>query len=214
MHLKHFALYILVWGSTVYSYTLMLDPYGDAQHTGRVIDGTFERGITLQCTEYLKKEINQKFPNVRVIISRVPGEIVEPLQNASFANKLQVDLYISFCFYPTEKIPLPVHVYFYEKNQTDAWHTSEQLAWYTVDTIYLAHLFKTKEFVQTLYTIFDKPLYKSLFIAHAPVGIPCMQLKGINAPACIIEIGLHKKDDWKTIVPAFLQTIAQVHHAS
>lgn len=215
MHIKNILLsflYILGSNNTIHSFTIMLDPYGDAQHTGRVIDGAFERGITLQCTEYLKKEINQKFPDMRVIISRVPGEIVEPLQNASFANKLQVDLFISFCFYHTEKIPTPVHIYFYEKNPADTWHKPEQLAWYSVDNIYLAHLGTTKKFVETLYTIFDKPLYKSVCMIHAPIGIPCLQLKGINAPACSIEMGLLKKDDWKTIVPAFLEFIGQVHH--
>jgi hypothetical protein len=210
MHITSLALLILTWSSAVYSYTLMLDPYGDAQHTGRIIDNTFERGITLQCSEYLKREINQKFPDIRVIVSRVPGEIVEPLQNASFANKLQVNAYISFCFYQTEKIPTPVHIYYYEKSPADAWQKPEQLAWYSAENIYLAHLPATKNMVQIMHAIFGNNLYKSAFASHTPVGIPCIQLKGINAPSCIIEIGLQKKDDWKKIVPAFLQALEKV----
>ena len=42
----------------------MIDPSGDAKHTGRVIQDTFERGITLQCAEALKKELNSAMTGV------------------------------------------------------------------------------------------------------------------------------------------------------
>lgn len=37
------------------TYTIMLNPAGDARHTGRRIDDTFERSVTLQYVEKLKK---------------------------------------------------------------------------------------------------------------------------------------------------------------
>ena len=66
----------------------MLDPAGDAQNPGRTIDDNFERGITLQFAEKLKEMLQEKFPTIRVVLSRTPGESLQPLQNANFANRL------------------------------------------------------------------------------------------------------------------------------
>ena len=74
----------------------MLDPAGDAQYPGRIIDDSFERGITLQCVEELQRAITRQFPHVRVVLTRFPGETCQPLQNAHFANRLDVDLYRAF----------------------------------------------------------------------------------------------------------------------
>ena len=40
-------------------FTIMIDPAGDAKHTGRLIQDTLERGISLQCAEELKKNLTQ-----------------------------------------------------------------------------------------------------------------------------------------------------------
>lgn len=213
MHIKKFALYFVLWNATLFSqYTIMLDPYGDAQHTGRIIDNTFERGLTLQCAEYLKKELNQQFPQIRVILSRIPGEIVEPLQNASFANKLQVDLYLSICFYQTNTIPCPVHFYYYKVSPTDDMHIAQSLHWYNVHTVYLAHLSQTKKIAATFFNTLHHSEFAQVCCAHQPQGIPIIQLKGINAPALLVEMGLCNKDEWKHIIPACIKSIEQVIH--
>src|SRR5579872_1728748 len=69
-------------------FTIMLDPAGDAQYPGRIIDDCFERGITLQLAEQLSTVIAQRFPSIRVVITRQPGETRQPLQHANFANRL------------------------------------------------------------------------------------------------------------------------------
>src|SRR5579863_2631895 len=76
-------------------YIVILDPAGDAKRTGRQISDSFERGITLQCVEKIKT-ILERVPYVKVIISRLPGDTVYELQNASLANRLQADLFINF----------------------------------------------------------------------------------------------------------------------
>jgi len=78
---------------------IMLDPAGDAQYAGRRIDDSFERGLTLRCAEQLKQRLEQLFPQIHVVLTRLPGETVQPLQNANFANRLSVDLYLSIHFY-------------------------------------------------------------------------------------------------------------------
>ncbi|MCA9725847.1 MAG: N-acetylmuramoyl-L-alanine amidase, partial [Kurthia sp.] len=97
-------------------FSLMLDPAGDAKHTGRMLNDTFERSITLQCTEQLKKVIETELPHVRVILTRFPGESLETLQNANFANRLHVDLYVSIhCYKETETKP-QMHLYYVSFN--------------------------------------------------------------------------------------------------
>src|SRR3972149_4092399 len=76
-------------------FTIMIDPAGDAKRAGRMLEDNFERGITLSCANCLKHDLEKKYTNVRVILSRFPGETLESMQNANFANRLQVDFYIS-----------------------------------------------------------------------------------------------------------------------
>ena len=58
MSLKHtfFLLLFVTIPTLSKKFTIMLDPSGDAKHTGRIINKTFERGISLQCAEVLKKK--------------------------------------------------------------------------------------------------------------------------------------------------------------
>src|SRR5579859_5868722 len=70
-------------------FSIMLDPAGDAQITGRIIDDSYERGITLQLCEDIKKQLEADHPkNTRIVLTRFPGETIDPLQNANFANRL------------------------------------------------------------------------------------------------------------------------------
>lgn len=101
--------------TTLYSspFTLMLDPAGDAQYPGRIIEDCFERGITLQFVEQLQVIITERFPSVRVVLTRFPGETRQPLQNANFANRLDVDLYISIHCYPESKPKSQLYLYYF-----------------------------------------------------------------------------------------------------
>src|SRR3990172_8684717 len=77
------------------AFTIMLDPAGDAKNPGRKLDDSFERGITLQFSETLKQKLESLFPSIRVVLTRLPGETVQLLQNANFANRLDVNFYLS-----------------------------------------------------------------------------------------------------------------------
>jgi len=188
----------------------MIDPSGDAKHTGRVIEDTFERGITLQCAELLKKEINQAFPDIRVVLTRVPGETIQPLQNASFANRLQADLYLSIYFYPETDIPSHISIFHYLTNTTDLWHQCIPLSFYHINQAHLININNTSH----IGSIFLKHLQdKSLnpfFITQGLFAIPFKPLLGIKAPALTIEAGLYKKNDWKYLIKPFLASIKEV----
>ena len=76
-----------------------IDPSGDAKRTGRQIGDNFERGLTLQCAEKIKELVEQLAPHIKIIITRMPGDVVYDLQNASLSNRLNADLYINLNFY-------------------------------------------------------------------------------------------------------------------
>ena len=70
---------------------------------GRIVNDSFERGLTLQFAQELKKELELNFNNIRVVLTRIPGETLESLQNANFANRLNVDFYLSIHFYSEKR---------------------------------------------------------------------------------------------------------------
>src|SRR5436190_20786936 len=90
---------------------IIIDPTGDAHKTGRVIFDTFERGLTLQCAEKIKHILDHTHSHLSTIITRLPGDIVYELQNASLANRTNADLFISLNFYATYDAKPTVTVY-------------------------------------------------------------------------------------------------------
>ena len=92
---------------SAHHFTIMIDPAGDAQHTGRIIEDVFERAVTLSIAKALETALHNTL-NCTVILTRAPGEIVSPLQNANFSNRLLVDLFINLNCYqaPNEKLSI------------------------------------------------------------------------------------------------------------
>lgn len=196
--------------------TIMLDPTGDAQYTGRVIDDTFERGITLQCAQELKKILESFDNNSRVVLSRFPGEIVEPLQNAAFANRLKTTLYIAIQMYQlphtnnTAHDQMPeINVYhFLYHPVTDFWQRNTNAL--TCEPYHQAHLQNSLMSHAIAHTFFNnlkqiKPFGGQL---KQCAGLPLKSLTGIVAPAFIIEMGMPHKDSWQTLI---LQLAQQIH---
>lgn len=174
-------------------YTIMLNPAGDAQRTGRVIQDAFERTITMQLCTYLKSELEKK-ERFRVILTRHPGETVEPLQNAQFANRLQVDLFISIHAYAHDE--LHMHLYHLLTHPvTDYWQQSRSDAIHMTpfDEAHKKQAHNSKEIAYQLFTILSEqqPLQ---FIVHQPIGFPFKPLVGIQAPAVGCEMSLPDKD--------------------
>ncbi len=190
-------------------FTLMVDPAVDARDAGREIDDTFERGITMQCAEELKKSLEAQIPGMRVILTRFPGETVEPLQNAAFANRLKVDLYLSLHFYETKEKTTIIHLYHVLYNPgTDFWGKKEdELALLPFDQAYKLSIKKTAPLIKALYEQLKKDERKNNITCLAPLGIPFKPLAGITAPAIALEIGIKKKDDWNKIVPLLVTAL-------
>lgn len=192
-------------------FTIMIDPAGDAKHTGRLIVDTLERGISLQCAEQLKTKLTAQFKNIRVILTRVPGETIQPLQNASFANRLGVDLYISLYFYHEPKSPAHVTMYHYLENPVvDFWHKTNPLSLYQVDQAHLVAIKTTQTWGNIMLDVFTNKEHAKHFQPRGLFGIPFVPLIGIKAPAIAIEVGLKNKQDWQAIIDPLLVAIERI----
>lgn len=207
---KYLRLFALFFMHNTMPFTIVIDPSGDAKHTGRVIQDTFERGITLQCAELLKKELNKAVSEVRVVLTRVPGETIQPLQNASFANRLQADLYLSISFYLETDIPSHISLYQYIANQTDYWHKYSPLSFYHVSQAHLINISATTLLNKKLYKILQNNITNPFFSPQGLFAIPYKPLLGIKAPAIAIEAGINQKDDFKHIVKPLVTFIQEI----
>lgn len=191
-------------------FTVMIDPSGDAKHTGRVIQDTFERGITLQCAELLKAELNKTIPDIRVILTRVPGETIQPLQNASFANRLQADLYLSISFYLETDIPSHIAIYQYITNQTDHWHKYSPLCFYHVSQAHLINMGLTTALGKKLLKTLQSNAINSFFLPLGLFTIPYKPLLGVKAPALALEAGINQKNDFKYLIKPLVSFIEEI----
>ena len=57
----------------------------------------------MQCVEKIKEIIEERAPHIKVIITRMPGDNVYDLQNASLANRIHADLFMNLNFYYTQE---------------------------------------------------------------------------------------------------------------
>lgn len=199
-------------GASTKPFSIMLDPSGDAQHTGRVIDDSFERGITLQFAEQLKQVLESRHRNVRIVLTRVPGETLAPLQNANFANRLDVDLYVSIHFYQEKKDEKPnLYLYHFLYNPvTDRWAKHRSLLFYPYDQAHLHSSTKTVLWGEQVKQVLKHNDFKRLFEVKGLYGMPFRPLIGIKSPSLAFEAGLHNKADWQTYVEPIAQGIEYI----
>ena len=123
-------------------FTIMLSPEGDSTNPGRSLQDGFECGFTRQYAELLKETLEQD-STIRVIMSHESGEQVSQYEKASFANRLDVDLYISINFYASEKPN--ISVYYYKSTCFDPPTDATRLELYPTTKAYLFNNEKTKK---------------------------------------------------------------------
>ncbi len=190
----------------------MIDPTGDGQYPGREIQDSFERGLTLQCAQEIKKIITERYSNIRVILTRAAGETIQPMHNALFANKLQVDLYLRIGFYHEPDMPSHIALFYTCNHPQDFWQTVHPLQFFHIDQVYLLNLKLTKQLASNFLQILQNQ--QKNFITHGTFGIPFKPFTGIQAPSLYLEAGLHTTSDWKYIIKPVVQFIESVTQTS
>ncbi len=177
--------------------TIMLSPAGDANHPGRTLADSFERGLTRQLAEEIKRQLEQQ-EHVRIIMSHNVGESASQEQKASFANSLDVDLYIALGAYNAQSAH--IDTYFYQ-TLTNYQPTSNRLAFYP---------FKEMSRKQPRCSCIVPAILHKQFVVSPLLGIPLQALEGISAPAYYIEIGLSAPQNLSAFVDALCRTIQEL----
>lgn len=198
------------WAFQEQLFTLMIDPAGDAENPGRKIYDSFERGITLQFAETLKKTIEETYPQIRIVLSRFPGETIQPLQNANFANRLDVDFYLHIGFYEEQatKPSIDLYTFSYDNNSL---HTKPvDLAFYSADKAYLISNTITNQSSDIIKSVLTKDSYHHKFDFKKAYTLPFAPLFGIKSPAIAFEIGLKTKDGWLEYIQPIAESINAV----
>lgn len=204
----YFAFLILFLPASVFSFSIMLDPAGDAVHTGRCIDDSFERGLTLQYAQHLKTYLEKTVPAIRVTLTRNPGEVVSDLQNAHFANRMNVDLFLSIHFFKETEVVPRCYVYTYAQVDDADIQKNNALSFWRYDKIHLCNADQTKEYAE----IFVKTLqqHNKHFSCSACYRFPIKPLVGIKSSAIAIEIGLKSKNDWQQYIEEVGSALAAI----
>ena len=192
-----------------YTFTLMLDPAGDAKHTGRKISHSLERGITLQFCEKIKKDLESTHPQLRVVLTRFPGETVQPLQNANFANRLNVDCYVSIHFFQEKETKPQVYLYTFSYGHAFANKTTS-LAFYPYDQAHLINFATTKIWADHIQLVLNTKTYKKLFQYKGMFNLPFRPIIGVKAPAMAFEMSLKHKDDWQLYIEPIVASLTSI----
>jgi N-acetylmuramoyl-L-alanine amidase len=191
----------------------MLDPAGDAKQTGRKIGNAYERTLTLTIAQQLKELLEERFPQISVTLTRTPTEVIHPLQNANFSNRLPVDLFISLhCF--KDSAPKPTIYLYRYTNQYAFLPTPDLTTCIPYHNAFLIQKVTTSAWLTILYQELQLPIYQSQFTTHGPYAFPCKPLIGIIAPAIAIEMGVTHPDSWKGYIPALADSIAAILNQS
>ncbi len=188
-------------------FIVILDPAGDAKKTGRCIGDSFERGLTLQCAEKIKTCLEQRHSHVKVMITRLPGDIVYDLQNASLANRVNADLFINLNFYHSTETKPTVFLYQFSYGNDFATH-QPGLVFHTYDQAYKINKNSSDMLMQLCTAQLTQPQYNNLFTVSTLHALPIKPLIGVIAPSIAVEIGLKNKDAWATFVEPLAATIS------
>lgn len=164
---------------------IMIDPAGDARHAGRTIGDSLERATTLNIAQGIKKQLESQL-GCTVIITRSPGETIAPLQNATFSNRMNVDLYLSIHCYHAPQDKHAISLYTMSRGES-LMPTSNELSLVPAQKAHWKYQEKSKTYAQTIMASLQQDAAQK-FKLEQPIALPFAPLFGIQAPALGIEI--------------------------
>lgn len=195
------------YNSSSHPLTIILDPAGDARYSGRIIEDSYERGVTLFFTQELSKTLKKYLPQSSIIIARAPGEVVEPLRNVSLANQLNADFYCHINFYQ-EKAPAPHFLIAWVSTEgSDQWALPQKSSYLSLIPYHQAYKLqgnRSATIASILKTSLEKtnPAYVSTL-----AGIPLAPLMGSIVPSILLDIAIQHKEDVHKLVDPVAQAI-------
>ncbi len=191
-------------------FTVMIDPFGDSKNIGRNLDHNFERIITMQFAQELKNKMAEQASLVHIVLTKKLGEILDEIQIANFANRLEIDLFLSISFYKETNTKPSVFIYQFKNQTFFSKYNKQILAFYPYHQAFIMNFDASQSFANQICKSLQNPKYQYYFDCKAPIAFPFKPLSGIIAPAIAIELGL-KNDNYDIYIApiiSFLEEIA------
>lgn len=167
-------------------FSIVLEASGDAINPGRTIFNNFENSICFTLAQQIKQILDANYIPARIYLNRTPTEIITPLQNAQFSNKLAADLYISIHCYQCNHPQARIHLYQFSYHDPII-IKKNSLGFYRADQIYLLNETQTTQWIHEFKKIISE---QSEIEIHGVYALPFKPLLGIEASAFGIEIGI------------------------
>ena len=188
--------------------TIMLDPAGHAKNTGRKLTNGFERAETLKLAESLSAILEERY-KLKVVFTRSPGEEIVPLQNASFANRLDIDFFLSLHIYKEESAKPKIFAYHLVFNPIAdfAKRIIDPLSFIPVYQAHFMSINRTVFAGTMIKSTLNRPDYQKQFDFYGLYGIPLKPLVGMSVPALLLEIGINEDDKWQTLVEPIIESL-------
>lgn len=195
-----------VWFFRASSFILVLDPAGNAQQAGRVLEQGYERGLTLQLCAHIKKMLNT--PSFQVFVARSAGDRdVDPLRAAQASNIMNADLFLSIRMYKETSTQPQLWIYYM---QQDAFIPQRHATlFYPYDKTWIIAHTQTTQYARAFYNEFYSLMPQGI---HKPAGFPCKPLLGIQAPALLLEIGVPASSSIEELGTMIARAIENIHH--
>ena len=189
-------------------FLIMIDPAGHAKNVGRKLVEGYERAQTFKFAQGLQKGLQDKY-GFRVIITRYPGEEIVDLQNASFANRLNVDFYINLNIYRQDSVKPKIFMYHlvYNSMVDLARRTFEPYAFMPINQAHFANIHTTRSYAEYTKKSMIQPHYQRWFDFYGLYGVPFKPLAGIAAPAIAIEVGICQEDKWQIFIDPLVESL-------
>lgn len=193
---------------------IIINPAGHAGDAGRKLKNSYERAETFKMAQYLQERLENKNDNLRVVLTRTPGETIVDFQNASFANRLNADLFLSLHFYWSEKPKHEIFIYYYVADPIAdfARRNTPELSFVPVLQAHQFNIYKTKHIAERMQQSLSDSSYRDFFDFGELLGIPVKPLVGIACPSILIEIGWSQGDcsNWKAVAECVVASIDSV----
>ncbi len=190
--------------------TIVIHPHGDKQTTGRVVARAFERTITRTLAQTLKESL-ESMGICRVYITHELGQTIDQEQAATYANRLNADLYLAITAFENKKAAPEIESFFalYDP-ATDFWQKKETA---------LALLPITKTFLRncTISYALGTELTKNLraeadqqLFINPLYGLPLQELIGVNTPGLVIEVGIQQQEQIVHVAQVIAQATRKI----
>ena len=188
---------------------IMINPDGHAKYPGRKLAENYERAETYKCAETLQRMLQERY-STRVVFTRVPGEEIVHLQNASFANRFNADLFINLHLYKEDTEKPKVYLYYlvYNSIHDFAPPITKSLSFTPIHHAHISSLGTTVTYAQAMAANLSTPSLQKQFDFAGPFGLPIKPLAGIANPALALEIGINSDQKWQDLILPLVESLS------